>query len=92
MAQIEAKSKGYPIKAPIYQNLLFSGSLFIPKKMRTVQNSVPFLGGQCDSDGLLPDPLFFTSVRSDGTREVISALKRVPGLFLGRAEIRVNRA
>ena len=58
LAQIEAKSKGYPMRAPIYQNSLLSGVLFIPKRPQTVQNSVPFLGGRYDSDGLLPDPLF----------------------------------
>ena len=66
--------------------------MYSPKVPRAVQKRVCFLGGRCGSDGLLPVPHFLTSVRSDGPREFIPTPKRLPGLFLGWAEFRVNRA
>jgi hypothetical protein len=43
-------------------------------------------------DELLPDPIFLTSVRSDGPRELTTTPKRFPPPFFGWAEFRVNRA
>jgi len=44
LAQIEAKSKGYPMRAPIYQNSLFSGGLFYPEKDANCPKFGPVFG------------------------------------------------
>ena len=90
--QIAAKGKGYRIVASLYKNSLFLGSMFSPKVPRAVQKRVSILGGRCGSDGLLPDQLFLTSVRSDGPREFTPTPKSDAPRPLDWAEFRVNRA
>ena len=58
------------------------GSIFSPRMPRTCQKRVSFLGGRCGIDEVLPDPIFFTSVRSDGPREFATTPKRFPPPFL----------
>jgi hypothetical protein len=66
--------------------------MFSSKVLRAVQKRVSILRGRCGSNGLLPNQLFLTSMRSDGPREFTTNPKSDAPRLLDWAEFRGNRA
>ena len=63
-----------------------------PENMLKDQKHLPSLRGRRSYHNILPNPLFWPLIRSDGSWTPSSGLKRFPGLFLDGADFRVNRA